>query len=137
MIEETLNEFMDNVEIKNKNVAVYKNKDKGCEYCLSLTHLLCRVDYLELTKEEVKKNIFQQKIDNKEYKMYDCEKLVPKSDITKIEADMFTMTTKKIKATHIYNVSNQIGIHTTFEDKEKAFELCEEINNKVCEYLNG
>ena len=137
MIEESLKEFMDNVEIKNKNVAIYKNNEKGLQYCLSLTHLLCRVDYLELTKEELMKAKFEQKVDNIDYQMYDCEKLVPKSDITKLDADKFTLTTKKIKATHIYNVSNQVGIHTTFENKEEAFKLCDEINNMVCEWLNG
>lgn len=137
MIEESLKEFMDKVEIKNKNVAFYKNDEKGCIYPLGLSHLLCRVDYLELTKEEVTKAKFEQKIDEKDYKMFDCEKIVPKYEITKIEADKFTLTTKKVKATHIWNVTNQAGIHTTFENKEDAFKLCEEINNKVSEYLNG
>ena len=45
--------------------------------------------------------------------MYDCEKLVSKYEITKVEADRYTITSKKVKATHIYNVSNQAGIHTT------------------------
>lgn len=67
--------------------------------------------------------------------MYDCTKIVPKYSITKIEADKFTLTDKKVKATHIWNVSNQAGIHTTFENKEEAFKLCEEINNKVLEVL--
>ena len=135
MIEETLQEFMEHVDIKNKNVAIYKNKDKGIMYPLGLTHLLCRVDYLELTKEELKKAQFEQKIDKGDYKFYDCEKLVSKYDITKIEADKFTITTKKVKATHIWNVTNQAGIHTTFENQEDAFKLCEEINEKVYELM--
>lgn len=135
MIEENLEEFMKNVDIKNKNVAIYSNKEKGIMYPLGLTHLLCRVDYLELTKDEVKKAQFEQKIDSKDYKMYDCEKLVPKYEITKIEADKYTITTKKVKATHIWNVTNQAGIHTTFESQEEAFKLCEEINKKVYELM--
>ena len=63
--------------------------------------------------------------------MFDCEKIVPKYEVTKIEADKFTLTTKKVKATHIWNVSNQLGIHATFENKDDAFKLCEEINKKV------
>ena len=63
--------------------------------------------------------------------MYDCTRVVPKYEITKLEADKFTLTDKKIKATHIYNVSNQLGIHTTLEDKDEAFSLCEEINELV------
>lgn len=135
MIDENLEEFMKNVDIKNKNVAIYSNKEKGIMYPLGLTHLLCRVDYLELGKEELKKAKFEQKIEDKEYKMYDCEKLVSKYEITKVEADKYTITTKKVKATHIWNVTNQAGIHTTFENQEDAFKLCEEINKKVYELM--
>lgn len=131
MIEESLKEFMDNIRIINDKVSIYKNGEKGLEYPMSTTQLLCRVDYLELGKEELQKAKFEQKIDNKEYKMYDCTKVVPKSDITKNKEDMFTLTDKKYKGTHIYNVSNQVGIHTSLEDKEEAFKLCEEINDKI------
>lgn len=136
MIEQSLEEFMNDVDITCKEVAIYKNKEKGLIYPLSVAHLLCRVDYLELTKEELEKAQFEQKVDKGKYKMYDCTKIVPKYSITKIEADKFTLTDKKVKATHIWNVSNQAGIHTTFEDEEEAFKLCEEINNKVIGVLN-
>lgn len=131
MIEQNLNEFMGCIDIKSKEVSIYTNNEKGLMYPLGTTSLLCRVDYLELTKEELDKAKFEQKIENKDYKMYDCERIVPKYEITKLEADKFTLTTKKIKATHIYNVSNNLGIHTTLEDKNEAFKLCEEINNKI------
>ena len=135
MKNESLLEFMEKVDIKCKEIAIYTNEEKGLSYPLSLAHLLTRVDYLELGKEELTKAKFEEKVDNKEYKMYDCEKLVPKSDITKNKEDMFTMTTKKYKGTHIWNVSNQVGIHTTFENQEDAFKLSEEINNKIVEYF--
>lgn len=135
MKSESLLEFMNNVDIKCKEIAIYTNKETGLSYPLSLAHLLTRVDYLELGKEELTKAKFEEKVDNKDYKMYDCEKLVPKSDITKNKEDMFTMTTKKYKGTHIWNVSNQVGIHSTFENQEEAFKLSEEINNKIVEYF--
>ena len=69
--------------------------------------------------------------------MYDVKKRRPKSEVTKDKKDFYTIIEKQVKATQIYNVTNQIGIHTTFEDKEEAFKLFEEINNKVSEYLNG
>ena len=135
MKNENLLEFMNNVDIKCKEIAIYTNDEKGLKYPLSLAHLLTRVDYLELGKEELAKAKFEEKIDNKDYKMYDCEKLVPKSDITKNKEDMYTITTKKYKGTHIWNVSNQVGIHTTFESQEEAFKLSEEINNKIIGYF--
>lgn len=131
MIEQNLTEFMNCIDIKSKEVSIYTNNEKGLMYPLGTTSLLCRVDYLELTKEELEKAKFEQKIENKDYKMYDCERIVPKYEITKVEADKFILTTKKIKATHIYNVSNNLGIHTTLEDKDEAFKLCEELNSKI------
>lgn len=136
MKDESLQEFMKHVSIKNKNVAIYENKDKGLCYPLSLTHLLCRVDYLELTKEELMKAKFEQKVDDKDYEMYDCERIVPKYEITKIEADKYTLTTKKVKATHIWNVTNQVGIHTTFDNVDEAFEYCESVNNETINYMH-
>lgn len=135
MIEENLKEFMDNIDIKSKQIAIYTNKEKGLVYPVSIATLLTRVDYLELTKEELEKAKFENKVDKKDYEMFDCEKLVPKYELTKIEADKFVITTKKVKATHIWNVSNQAGIHTTFENQDDAFKLCEEINNKVIEAM--
>ena len=133
MIEENLETFMSKVDVINKEIAIYKNEEKGLTYPIGTPSLLCRVDYLELTKEELEKAKFEQQIEKKEYEMYDCIKVVPKYEITKIEADKFKLTDKKVKATHIYNVKNQIGIHTTLEDKEEAFKLCKEINNKIIE----
>ena len=131
MKSETLQEFMSKIEIKNKDIAIYTNNDKGVIYPLSLASLLSRVDYLELTKEEVEKAKFEQQIEKKDYKMYDCNKVVSKYEITKLDADRFVLTDKKVKATHIWNVSNQLGIHTTLEDKEEAFKLCNEINDRI------
>ena len=133
MIEESLKDFMEKVEIKNKDISIYKNEEKGLLYPLGTPSLLCRVDYLELTKEEVEKAKFEQQIDKKDYEMFDCVKVVPKYEITKVEADKFKLTDKKVKATHIYNVKNQLGIHTTLEDKDEAFKLCMDINERVNE----
>lgn len=133
MKDENLQEFMSKIKIHNKEIAVYTNEEKGIQYPLGVASLLARVDYLELTKDELEKAKFEQKIEKKDYQMYDCTRVVSKYEITKVEADRFVLTDKKVKATHIWNVSNQLGIHTTLEDKEEAFKLCNEINKKVLE----
>ena len=135
MKDENLQEFMSKVKIHNKDIAVYTNEEKGVQYPLGVASLLARVDYLELTKGEIEKAKFEQQIDKKEYKLYDCTRVVSKYEITKVEADRFVLTDKKVKATHIWNVSNQLGIHTTLEDKEEAFKLGEEINKRIFEYM--
>lgn len=129
MITEKLSEYMNKVEL-NK-ICMYRDLERGIIYPLTPQHLLCRIDYLELDKNELQKYIFEQKIDNKEYKMYDCVKPVPKYQITKVEKDKFTITDMNYKGTHIWNVSNQAGIHETFENKEDAIKLCEEINSSL------
>lgn len=137
MKKENLEQFMDKITIVCKELSEYKNNDTGLLYPLSTATLLTRVDYLELTKEELEKAKFEEKVEKKDYQMYECERIVPKYEITKIEADKYTLTNKKIKATHIYNVSNQVGIIQTFEDKEAAFKLCDEINKKVYDVIKG
>ena len=137
MKKENLQEFMSKITIICKELAEYKNEETGLLYPISTATLLTRVDYLELTKEELDKAKFEEKVQKKDYQMYDCERIVPKYEITKIEADKYTLTTKKVKATHIYNVSNQVGIISSFEDKEEAFKLCNEINEKVYNAIKG
>lgn len=136
MINETLTEYMEKIEL-SKEVCFYKDLEKGRIYPLTPQHLLCSIEYFELDKNELKKAIFERKIDNKEYEMYDCEKTVPKSDITKIKEDMFTWTKSKYKGTHIWNVVNQTGIHESFENRDDAIKLCNEINSKIVEIIKG
>lgn len=134
MKDELLQDFMEQVAFYEK-FAIYKNEKEGLMYPITTAHLLARVDYLELDDKELKVSKFKNIITDKEYKMQDCEKLVPKSDITKDEKDAFTMTKKQYKGAKVWNVSNQLGIHTTYENQEEAFKLCEEINKKVSSYL--
>ena len=131
MITETLTEYMKKIELGK--VCFYKDEEKGIIYPLTPQHLLARIDYMELDKDGLEKAIFEQKIDRKEYKMYDCTKPASKYQITKDKKDMYTLTDMKFKGTHIWNVSNQVGIHETFENKEDAIKLCNEINEKVYE----
>lgn len=137
MIEERLQEFMNNVDIKTDKLSEYINKDKGLRYPLNTSQLLCRVDKLELDKKEIESAKFKRQIESKDYTTIDIIKHVPKYEITKIEADKFVITDKKTKGSVLYNVSNQIGIHNTYENVEEAFKVCEEINNKIFEVLKG
>lgn len=135
MIEERLEEFMGNVLIRNEKISEYVNEKKGLMYPFNTPQLLCRVDKLELDEMELKKAKFQNQIEKKDYTKTDIIKIVPKNEITKIEADKFTLTEKKTKGYVLYNVSNQIGIHNTYENKDEAFCKCQEINDKVYETL--
>ena len=130
MITETLTEYMKKIELE-KEMCFYKDEEKGIQYPLTPQHLLARVDYMELDKGEVEKYKFDQKIDKKDYTMYDCVKQVPKYNLTKNKEDMYVITDMKFKGTHIWNVSNQVSIHETFENKEDANKLCNSINEQI------
>jgi hypothetical protein len=110
---------------------MYRDLERGIIYPLTPQHLLTRIDYLELDKGELEKYKFDQKIDKKDYKMYDCTKPVSKYNLTKRKEDMYVITDMKFKGTHIWNVSNQAGIHETFENKEDAIKLCNSINEQI------
>lgn len=135
MIEERLEDFNKNVFIKNDKISEYVNRDKGLRYCLNTSQLLCRVDKLELDTKELEVAKFKQQIENKDYKIVDIIKLVPKNEVTKIDADKFTITEKKTKGAIIYNVSNQLGIHNSYESVDEAFEVCEEFNKELFSVL--
>ena len=131
MIEERLESFMEHIEFKNDKYCEYVNKDKGLSYTLNIPNLLCRVDKLELDEVELATALFKNQIENKDYKKVDIVKLIPKSEITKDKKDATTITEKKTKGVIIYNVSNLIGIHNSYDNVEDAFKVKEEINSRV------
>lgn len=136
MIEERLEEFNKNVIVINEKYSEYVNKEKGLRYPFNTPQLLCRVDKLELDDNELAVAKFKQQIEWKDYKKVDIIKHVSKYEITKIEADRYTITDKKTKGVVLYNVSNQIGIHNTYDNQEEAFKICEELNEKTFEMIN-
>ena len=130
-----LDEFMENVDIYNKEFAVYEDKEKGSLFALNTVHLLTRVDMLELTKEEYQVAKFQKKIDDLDYEIVNIKKAVPKNEITKKDEDKFTITEKEVAVRKIWNVSNTAGAFKSFTNKEEAIKTAKEINAKVFEYL--
>lgn len=135
MIEERLEEFNKNVLVINEKYSEYVNEEKGLRYPFNTPQLLCRVDKLELDKNELAVAKFKQQIEWKDYKLVDIIKHVSKYEITKVEADRYTITDKKTKGVILYNVSNQIGIHNTYDNQKEAFELCNKINEHVFTYM--
>lgn len=135
MLNEKINEFMEKIEILNKDISKYTDEEKGRMFCLNTIQLLARVDYLELDKQEYMKATFEKKVEDLEYNVIDIDRPVPKNTITKKDADKFTIVNSKVKVKQIYNVSNGIGIYKSFANKTDAFNLANEINAKILEYL--
>jgi hypothetical protein len=130
-----LEEFMNNVEILGKEFAIYTDKDKGVSFPLNTVHLLARVDYLELTKEEYAAAKFGQKIEDLDYNVTNVKKPVPKNEITGKDEDKYTITEKEVAVRQVWNVSNTAGAFKSYTNKDEAMEKAREINNKIFEYL--
>lgn len=130
-----LEEFINNVEILGKEFAIYTDKDKGVSFPLNTVHLLARVDYLELTKEEYAAAKFGQKIEDLDYKITNVKKPVPKNEITGKDEDKYTITEKEVAVRQVWNVSNTAGAFKSYTSKDEAMEKAKEINNKIFEYL--
>lgn len=121
--------FMDNIEIINKDLSKYTD-DKRMFY-LNTVNLLPRVDYYELSKEEYTKAKFEQKIEDLDYNIITVKRPVPKNIITKKEEDKYTIVDSDVAVRQVWNVLNTAGVYKSFTNKEDAFKLANEIDEKV------
>ena len=129
-MERDLSKFMKNITIKNKDIAVYEDEE-GNLFNTNTIKLLTSVEVMKLPKTEYKKAVFEQRIDDLEYDDTVITIPVPKNTITKKDEDKYTLVDKEMNAKVIYNVSNQIGLHKSFTNKEEALELAKRINHLV------
>ena len=129
-MERDLSKFMKNITIKNKDIAVYEDEE-GNLFNTNTIKLLTSVEVMKLPKTEYKKAVFEQRIDDLEYDDTVITIPVPKNTITKKDEDKYTLVDKEMNAKIIYNVSNQIGLHKSFTNKEEALELAKRINHLV------
>lgn len=132
---ESLEEYMAKVKVIDKNISEYTDEEKGTKYIIPTTHLIARVDYLELNNSEFNKAKFEQKVDNLEYKTKMVDRPKPKYEVTKKEEDKYTIINSKVKVREIWNVSNGLGFKKSFDNKEDAMKLYTEINTPILELL--
>lgn len=132
-MEKDLCKFYENVNILGKDFSVYED-EKGNLFTLNTINLLTRVDKLELSKEEYKVALFQQKIQDGEYNIINIKKPVPKNEITGKDEDKFTLVDKEIAVREIWNVSNALGIVKSYTNKEEALKTAIGINKKIMGY---
>lgn len=135
-MEKDLCRFYDNITYINKDISEYAD-NKGNRFIFNTINALVRVDYLELTKEEYQTLKFQQKVEDLDYNIINVKKAVPKNEITKKEEDKYTITEKEVAVRQVWNVSNAFGIVKSFNNKEDANELAEEINSDVLMFVKS
>lgn len=136
MLNENIESFMEKTNILGKDLAIYKDEEKGNIFPLGTASLLCRVEALELTNEEKTVAEFQQQID----KITGIDKVKvqrPRSkyEITKKDEDRYTIVNSDVMVYKLWNVANQLKVKQTFTSKEDAIKLCESVNKQVTEAL--
>lgn len=134
-MKDNLIDFMNKVEILNKDLARYKDEEKGIIFNLNTIQLLPRLDYLELDKTQYETQKFEQKIDNLEYNIINVDKPASKYARTKKDEDKFIIENQKVAVRQIWNVINALGLHKSFNNKDEALKLYEAIYERVNEKL--
>lgn len=124
-------DFMEKVEIINKDFSRYKDDEKGIIFSLNTIQLLPRIDYMELDKTQFNTQKFENKIDNLEYNIINVDKPSSKYARTKKEEDKFVIENQKVAVRQIWNVINALGLHKSFTTKEEALETYGKIYDKV------
>lgn len=134
---ENLEEFMEHVNVLNKEICEYVDEEKGIKYLIPSSYVWARCDYLELTNDELKKEVFNQNIEKTDLKFNYIEttRPQPKYEITKREEDKYTITDAKVKANQVWLVSNGLKFHKTFNNKEDAIKLVDRINEPLKKLL--
>lgn len=135
MLTENLTEYMSKVTITNKDISEYKDEDNGTRYIVPTGQLLGKLDYLELTEKELETAKYKLLIDKHiDYKTTMATRPVLKSDITGKEKDKNTIIDSTVKVYQVWNVSNGLNIKQSFDNKEDAIKLYEDIKEKVIKY---
>lgn len=134
-MKDNLIDFMSKIEIINKDLARYKDEEKGIVFSLNTIQLLPRLDYLELDKTQYETQKFEQKIDNLEYNIINVDKPASKYARTKKEEDKFVIENQKVAVRQIWNVVNALGLHKSFNNKDEALKVYNELYGRVSKSL--
>ena len=129
---ENLEQFMDKITILNKDLSEYYDKEKGVKYLVPNSYIWTRVDYYELTNNELKKAIFEETVDKIDGLNYiNSTRRQSKYEITKREEDRWTIVNSKVKVNQLWVVSNGMKYKKTFNNKEEALKLLDKINEPL------
>lgn len=129
---ENLEQFMDKITILNKDLSEYYDKEKGVKYLVPNSYIWTRVDYYELTNDELKKAIFEETVDKIDGLNYiNSTRRQSKYEITKREEDRWTIVNSKVKVNQLWVVSNGMKYKKTFNNKEDALKLLDKINEPL------
>ncbi len=138
MNNESIEEYMSNIKVISKEISEYYNEETGVKKIVPTSYLLCGVDYMELTDEELEKAKFNMLIDKDvEFKTKMVKRPKIKYEVTKIEEDKTKLIESEVKVNQVWNVSNSLKLKRTFNNKEEAIALYDEINKPLIDIIMG
>lgn len=136
MNNESIIEYMNNVKILNKEISEYYNEETGVKKIIPTSYLICGVDYMELTDTELEQAKFNMVIDKDiEFKTKLVKRPKVKYEVTKNEEDKNKLIDSEVKVHCVWNVSNSLKLKKTFNNKEEALKLYDEINKPILETI--
>ena len=125
--------FNKNITKINKDIAKYED-EKGNVAILNIGSLLCGCEYLELDEVSYKKALFEKIVDkNVKYNKIKITKTVDKSTITHNKKDQGTLVDNEVEVSQVWVVKNGIGLTKAYDEKVRALQVVNELNNKYLE----
>lgn len=132
-MERDLIKFNKNITKVTKEIAKYED-EKGNYMLIPTGQLLCNVEYMELDEISYKKALFEMIIDkNAEYNKITITKPVDKYTKTKNEKDKGTIIDAEVEVCQVWVVKNGLGLTKAYNEKARALQLANELNNKYLE----
>lgn len=132
-MERDLIKFNKNITKVTKEITKYED-EKGNYMLIPTGQLLCNVEYMELDEISYKKALFEMIIDkNTEYNKITITKPVDKYTKTKNEKDKGTIIDAEVEVSQVWVVKNSLGLTKAFNEKVRALQVVNELNNKYLE----
>ena len=132
-MEKDLIKFNENITKVTKEIAKYED-NKGNYTLIPIGQLMCGCEYMELDEPMYKKALFEKIIEKDvEYNKIKVTKVVDKSTITHNKKDQGTLVDNEVEVSQVWVVKNGLGLTKSFDSKDKALELVNELNDKYLE----
>lgn len=134
-MEKDLEKFMEHIIIMNKELSKYED-DKGNLGIFATAGLLCSVAYNEFTDKEMDVARFNGTIDkDTKFNKILVERPRPKYDRTHKDEDRYILENTKQNVYQVWTVQNNVKISKSYNDKEDAEYVANEINNEVLDAM--
>lgn len=116
----------------NKDLSEYLDIEKGVKYPIPTIQLLPQLEKLELTDDELKKKTFEMEIEKGiEFNKIKVNRPYPKYKDTQKEEDKNIIIDKEFEVNEIWNIRNTLGLVKTFNNKEEALKIYDELKELI------